>query len=40
MRACHPNGVQGRRPIDHKKSQKKQARNAAMQKALLNDFKK
>ncbi|WP_257791756.1 hypothetical protein [Acetilactobacillus jinshanensis] len=40
MRECHPDGVQGRRPIDHKKVQKKQVRNAKLQKALLSDFKK
>ena len=37
MRACHPNGVQGRRPINYRKNAKKQARIVKLQKALLTD---
>ncbi|WP_274705478.1 hypothetical protein [Fructilactobacillus hinvesii] len=34
MRICHPNGVQGRRPIDQKKRKKEQKRVADLQKFL------
>ncbi|CAM2817256.1 hypothetical protein [Fructilactobacillus fructivorans] len=34
MRICHPNGVQGRRPIDTKKRKAKQKEVADLQKFL------
>ncbi len=40
MRECHPNGVQGRRPINHHKNERKQARIANLKQALRTDFKK
>ncbi|WP_395319356.1 hypothetical protein [Fructilactobacillus frigidiflavus] len=34
MRICHPNGVQGRRPIDTKGRKKEQKRIAELQQFL------
>ncbi|GAA6117680.1 hypothetical protein [Apilactobacillus kunkeei] len=34
MRICHPNGVQGRRPINNNKRNKKQREVADLQKFL------
>ncbi|WP_413628210.1 hypothetical protein R4B61_03240 [Fructilactobacillus vespulae] len=34
MRACHPNGVQGRRPIDKKGRKQEQKRVAELQNFL------
>ncbi|WP_283812372.1 hypothetical protein [Lentilactobacillus laojiaonis] len=34
MRICHPNGVQGRRPINHKKDDARNKRVADLQKFL------
>ena len=37
MRECHPNGVQGRRPINHRKNIKRQAAISKLQRFLKQD---